>query len=144
MGKKGMQSISRAVFAAVSGRLGVVAMTLSYVGFAVILLAYVSTQVYTSSLQEEISQRKLEERSLREDIGMLMVTYTGLVSKPRIANYCEAKLGMVEANPGSMTRVSTGNDDELSGRLIQFTEASIQIPDVLGTSIGELSEAIRR
>ena len=36
-------------------------MVLGYLTFAVLLLAYVSTQVYTSSLMEDVAARKREE-----------------------------------------------------------------------------------
>jgi C4-dicarboxylate-specific signal transduction histidine kinase len=129
---------------ALSGRLGVLMMTLAYASFAVVLLAYVSTQVYTNSLMEDISARKHEEREVKERIARLTARYSSLTSRARVSGYCEGKLGMVQADATVVTRLSVEGDRAALSSAREFTEDAVSIPDVLGSEIGGLTEVIRK
>jgi hypothetical protein len=124
---------------ALSGRLGVPIMVMGYVTFSVLLLGYVSTQVYTHSLMESVERRKREELALREEIGVLTAQYATRTSKSRVSNLCEGKMGMVSASMNDIVRV--GIDD---GALPASPESkpAIQVEDVLGEDMGDLSQVI--
>ncbi len=117
-------------------------MTLSYVAFAVVLLGYVSTQIYTDSLMEEISARMRDERAFKERIGRLTTEYAYLASRSRVSMYCEQKLDMVEAEAAQIIRVSLDDDDDMA-RAREFSEVPVRIPEVLGSDIGALSRVMQ-
>ena len=119
-------------------------MMLAYASFAVVLLAYVSTQVYTSSLMEDIAELKRTRRDSKEEIGLLMAEYMSLSSKRRIANYCEKKLGMVPAGSERMHRVSVNARNWIFAEPQEFTNGSIRIPSVMGQNLSGITEVIRR
>jgi cell division protein FtsL len=146
MSAKRLERVRRAsqfVLDTLSGRLGVLMMTLSYASFAVVLLAYVSTQVYTDSLMEDITGCKREERELKERIGRLTAQYAALSARARVSAYCEDKLGMIEADVTQIVRVVIDGDDEFSSAE-DFTSEPVWIPDVLGSEIGDLTEVMQR
>ena len=130
---------------ALAGRMGMPMMLLSYASFAVLLLAYVSTQVYTSSLMEDISELQREERLCKEHIGLLMGDYAALASRSRIARYCENELGMVQADTHNMKRVAVeqrrGNE---GARPQEFDQLPVQISNVLGADLSGITEVIRQ
>lgn len=129
---------------ALTGRRGIFMMILAYSSLAVVLLAYVSTQVYTSSLMEDISGKKMVKRDLKEKIGLLTAEYTSLASRGRISRICEEKLGMIEGNTRLVERilVRPGIYD-LEPRM-EFTERPIDLPRVLGSDIGGITEVMRK
>jgi hypothetical protein len=119
-------------------------MVLAYSSFAVVLLAYVSTQVYTSSLMEDISGKKMIKRDLKEKIGMLTAEYTSLASRGRISGICEGKLGMIEGNTRLVERILVQPGIfELEPRL-EFTERPIDLPRVLGSDIDGITEVMKK
>lgn len=137
-----LRATSQFVVDALSGRMGIVMMTLAYASLAVVLLAYVSTQVYTSSLIEDIGARKIEERRLKEHISVMTADYARLTSRTRIAPYCEDVLGMVPANAKSMTRVWMGGNTRVAEKT-EWLASPIEIQSVLGSDIVGMSEVIR-
>lgn len=141
--REALRATGQFAFDALSGRMGVVMMTLAYGSLAVVLLAYVSTQVYTSSLIEDVGARKIEERKLQERISVTTADYARLASRTRVATYCEETLGMRPADAQTMTRVwATG-----VGRIRDDAEliaSPIEIQSVLGSDIVGMSEVIRK
>jgi hypothetical protein len=93
-------------FSALSGRLGAPIMVLGYLSFAVCLLAYVSSQVYTHSLMEDVAARKRDEVALKERIGVLTAHYATMTSKSRVSAACEEDLGLVESTTRDVVRVA--------------------------------------
>lgn len=91
---------------ALSGRLGVPMMVMGYVTFAVLLLAYVSTQVYTHGLMESVAACKRQQVALEEHVGVLTAEYATMTSKSRVARHCEDDLGLVTATMNDVVRVS--------------------------------------
>lgn len=141
--RSGWRVASGLVFDALSGRLGVCLMTLAYVTFAVVLLAYVSTQVYTSSLNEDITRRRSEERVVKERIGLLAADYARLASRARIVPYCKDRLGMVEADTESMRRVRIdGGDDSFLGS--HDVDGPVALLGWAGADIDGITEAKKR
>lgn len=125
---------------ALGGKLGVPMMVLAYLSFAVFLLAYVSTQVYTSSLMEDVAARKRNEVALQERIGVLTARYATMTSKSRVSSTCETQLGLVESTSENVVRVVVdGSVDDDPPR-----DRRIQVDDVLGSEISGLSQVMRR
>jgi len=91
---------------ALAGRLGLPMMVTGYVTFAVLLLAYVSLQVYTNSLMEGVAARKRTELALQEHIGVLTAQYATMTSKSRVSRHCEEDLGLVTATTNEVVRVA--------------------------------------
>jgi hypothetical protein len=138
-----LRRVGHFVLDALTGRLGVFMMTLSYAAFAVVLLGYVSTQVYTNSLMEDIAARRREQTELRERIGHMTARYTSLASRSRVSSYCENKLSMVEADTSQMVRISVEGGDAFSGPR-EFARESVRVTDMLGSELGDLTEVINR
>lgn len=126
---------------ALAGRLGAPMMVMGYVTFAVLLLAYVSTQVYTSSLMENVAARQREELVLRERIGVLTARYATMTSKSRVSRHCEEDLGLVGATQNDVVRVAI---DGPVLRADSAPEDPVRVDDVLGADVSELSQVMRR
>lgn len=126
---------------ALAGRLGAPMMVLAYATFAVLLLAYVSTQVYTSSLMEDVAARKRDELLLRERIGVLTARYSTMTSKSRVSRHCEENLGLVGATQDEVVRVAIdGPTVDAAARL----DGSVRVEQVLGSDVSTLSQVMRR
>ena len=132
------------VLDALTGRLGLFMMTLAYASFAVVLLAYVSTQVYTNSLMEDISIREVERRRAQERVGLLMRDYAGLVSRARVSAICEDRLGMVQGDGANVTRVRVKRSASWLDSFTPADESGVHMPEVLGSNIVGITEAMRR
>jgi hypothetical protein len=128
------------LFDALSGKLGAPMMVLGYLSFAVFLLAYVSTQVYTNSLMEDVSARKRHETAVKERIGVLTARYATMTSKSRVSKECENDLGLVESNTTEVVRVV------IDGTRLQESPpgAEVRVERVLGSDINGLSQVMRR
>lgn len=124
---------------ALGGKLGAPMMVMGYVTFAVLLLAYVSTQVYTSSLMEDVAARKRDELALREKIGVLTARYATMTSKSRVSRHCEESLGLVGATQNDVVRVAV--DGPVRS---QDEPRPLRVTDVLGADVSQLSQVMRR
>ena len=129
---------------ALSGRLGLFMMTVAYALLGVLLLGYVSTQVYTNSLMEQVSAGEADRRRVQEQVGLLMRDYAALVSRQRISEYCEQQLGMIEGDAARTTRVRLRGESELFGPPAQDPPVPVGMPEVLGSNIVGITEAMRR
>ena len=124
---------------ALAGKLGAPMMVMGYITFAVLLLAYVSTQVYTSSLMEDVAARKREELAMREKIGVLTARYATMTSKSRVSRHCEESLGLVGATQDDVVRVAIDGPARA-----QDEPNSLRVTDVLGADVSQLSQVMRR
>lgn len=143
-GRTVFRRLARLVADALTGRLGVAMMVLGYSACAVVLLSYVSSQVYTYSLMEDIGARQRARRLLEEKIGLLTQTYAEMSSMERVTRICQAKLGMVPASPGQLVRVSVDTDWAPGVRQAEFGDEAVDLPGVMGRSMDEITEVIRR
>jgi len=128
------------LFDALSGKLGAPMMVLGYLSFAVFLLAYVSTQVYTNSLMEDISARKRHQMAVKERIGVLTARYATMTSKSRVSRECEDDLGLVESTTAEVVRVV------IDGTWLQESPpgTGVRVDRVLGSDINGLTQVMRR
>ena len=142
--RKRMRVAGQFVGDALSGRLGLFMMTLAYAALGVMLLGYVSTQVYTNSLMEGVSAGEADRRRAQERVGLLMRDYATLVSKQRVSDYCESQLGMIEGDDARITRVRLRGGNDLFGPSRPERPAPVVMPEVLGSNIVGITEAMRR
>ncbi len=143
-GTSGYRKFSRIAADALTGRLGVVAMVLGYLACAVALLGYVSSQVYTFSLMEDISKLERQQKVLKETVGLLTADYAELSSMDRITRICKEKLGMNPADAGALIRVSIDTDWAPGGARSDFDDEVVDLPGMMGRNIDELTEVMRR
>jgi hypothetical protein len=125
-------------FASLGGRLGAPMMVMGYLLIAVLLLAYVSAQVYTNSLMEQVAKRKRDEIVAREKIGVLTAHYATMTSKSRVARECEDELGLVESTTNDVVRVV------LHGVRAPERDSSVSMDRVLGSDITNLTRVMRQ
>ena len=71
---------------------------------AVMLLGYVSAQVYTSALTQRITQLKRERHERKETLNKLTSVYISKSSRARVSEFCERELGMRQADDQSFSR----------------------------------------
>lgn len=132
--------VAQLFFAALGGKLGTPMMVAGYLVFAAFLLAYVSAQVHTNSLMEDVSARKRQETVAREKIGVLTARYATMTSKSRVSRECEGDLGLVESTTSEVVRVV------IDGAPVPEAKPAdaIRIDRVLGSDISELTRVMRR
>ena len=127
-------------FAALGGRLGAPIMVAGYLVVAGLLLAYVSAQVYTNSLMEDVSAHKRRELVAREKIGVLTARYATMTSKSRVSRECEEDLGLVESTTSDVVRVTVDGDALPASRAPE----AVRMERVLGSDVISLSREVRR
>ena len=127
---------SQVFFAALGGKLGAPMMVGGYAVISVFLLAYVSAQVYTNSLMENVSARKRREVVAREKIGTLTARYATMTSKSRVSRECEESLGLVESTTADVVRVVLDGVDR--------PEAPRESARLLGADADELTQVMRQ
>ena len=140
MHRKSLAVVTQLFFAALGGRLGVPMMVAGYLVVAVLLLGYVSAQVYTNSLMEQVSARKRQETVARERIGVLTARYATSTSKSRVSRVCEGNLGLVESTTADVVRVAIDGaslPEDPPGQ-------TVHIDRVLGNDINGLTQVMRR
>jgi hypothetical protein len=139
MPRKSLAVATQLFFAALGGKLGVPMMVAGYLVVAGFLLAYVSAQVFTNSLMEQVSARKRQETVARERIGVLTARYATMTSKSRVSRECEGNLGLVESTTADVIRVAI---DGASLPEDPPAEA-VHIDRVLGSDINGLTQVLR-
>jgi hypothetical protein len=127
-----------------TGRLGVGMMVAGCAACAFVLLGYVSTQVYTYSLMEDIHKREELQRTKKESIGLLTKQYAALSSRERIIGICESRLDMVPAGASQLERVAIDFQRIPNVLRAEFEEEPVDLPGMLGHNINEITEVIQR
>ncbi len=96
------RGFSRTLISALTGQARISVTIFVYAVVAVLLLTYVSAQVYADVLRQEIAVFKQERCDLKEDLNMLTSEYVTNSSRIRVSRYCEKKLGMIKAGGESL------------------------------------------
>ena len=120
----------------ISGHAGVARTLLVFSVCAVLLLFYVTTQIYAELLCERIAQLEKKQLVLREQYHTMTGDYTRLTSRERIGGYCENVLGMVEADGETLRRVAVDAGDGSYPEAGEFAVKRSFIPEALGYSGG--------
>jgi len=139
-----LAGLIRFVVDTLTGRLGVGMMVTGYTTCAFVLLGYVSTQVYTYSLMEDIHQREQAQRTIKESIGLLTERYATLSSRERIIGICESRLDMVPAGASQLERVAIDFRRTPDVLRADFEEEPVDLPGMMGRNINEITEVIQR
>ncbi len=121
--------ISSVLIAVLTGNARIGVTLLVYVAIAVLLLGYVSAQVYTGVLAQEIAEIKQARSSQREKLNRLTNDYVSSSSRLKVSRYCEDALGMVQASDGSTRRFAVDNVDRGFPIPVEFTEKGSPILD---------------
>jgi len=127
---------NRFLASVVTGGAGVPAAIVVVSICALLMLAYVTAQIYSTMLSERISALETEQRILREKTHTLTGRYTELASRDRVGRYCESVLGMIEADDESMRRIAIdggGKDPEFG----EFAVKHSFVPEVVGQTMQE-------
>jgi hypothetical protein len=96
---------------------------------AVLLLTYVSLQVMTGMLTQEIAELTQEKNIRGERLNRLTATQVSLSSRDRVIAYCEATLGMKQASDTSYERFAVSDELLKSRELMEFTRSSDTVVD---------------
>jgi len=100
-----------------------------YSSIALLLLTYVTAQVYTSALTQQIAELKQERHVHKEILHRMSSDYISLSSRARVTHYCESVLGMTQATDDSMERIAISDDIIGFREPIAFTLRDARPPD---------------
>lgn len=89
------RKFSRLLVSALTGHAKVAVTIAVYSVFAILLLAYVSVQIYAGVLRQEISALEHQRSEAKETLNKLTGEFVLNSSRDRVIDYCETKLGMV-------------------------------------------------
>ncbi|MEE9270070.1 MAG: hypothetical protein V3V49_07395 [Candidatus Krumholzibacteria bacterium] len=113
---------SNILVSALTGNANVGTTLLVYVTIALLLLGYVSAQVFTGAVTQDIADIKQARSFQKEKLNRLTSDYVSLSSRARVSNYCEKVLGMVHASNGSLRRFAVDGVDWKFSPPVEFTE----------------------
>ena len=103
---------------------------LVYTGIALLLLTYVSAQVYTTVLTQDIVELKRARHGRNETLNKLTSEYISRSSRAQVTEYCESRLGMVQANDGIFERFAVDEDAKRRYQPAKFTGEFPQTGDL--------------
>ena len=96
-----------------------------YAVIALLLLAYVSANVMTGMLTQEITELKRTRHEHNETLNKLTGEYIAKSSRARVVKYCESVLGMVPAEDESFQRYAVRQNE---AHLDHDVEFAIDLP----------------
>ncbi len=102
---------------------------------ALLMLSYVTAQIYSTVLSERISALEAKQLIFREKIHTLTSRYTELASRERVGGYCENVLGMIEAKNDNLRRIAI---DGGTGGYTEFGEFAVKrsfVSEVVGQTM---------
>lgn len=94
---------------------------------AVLMLVYVSAQVYTTTLTQEIADLKRTESGFKETLNRLTSEYVTLSSGMRVAEHCR-KQHMVPATEDCLVRYAVNFESGGFPEPVDFTSGKVPIP----------------
>ena len=123
------RKLAHTVITALTGQAKLSVTLAVYSFLALVLLAYVSAQVYTSVLSLEISQLKTQRYRCKENLNRLTSEYVALSSGARVSKYCEDVLGMIKAGDESVERYGVAIALDDFDEPAEFTRVLSPLPD---------------
>ncbi|MCZ6767572.1 MAG: hypothetical protein O7D32_11650 [bacterium] len=129
------RKLSRLLVTALCGQCRTPVTLLVYGVAAVLLLTYVSGQVYAGALSQKIAVLKSERHEYKEKLNLLTSEYVGLTSRGRVTNYCKNTLGMIEAKDGSLERFAVGFEEIDYLEPADFTSKQPPLPAAYGFTL---------
>lgn len=94
-----------------SGHASMRSMMLVCVGSAMIILVYVSTQIYAAKTLDTVAELKQRHAALQDSINQLTGDYAAISSRSKVIEYCEKKLSMVKAEDTALIRIAVEEGD---------------------------------
>jgi hypothetical protein len=134
------RNFSRLMISALTGQAKIGVTICVYTVVAVLLLAYVSAQVYADVLRQEIAVYKQEQCDLSEDLNMLMSDYVAHSSRNRVSRYCETKLGMVKAGGESLEILAVDGSDTGFSIPMELTKKQGTLPSAVRYTLKRTNE----
>lgn len=119
---------SRLVVSALTGQNRVSVTILVYSVIALLLLAYVSAQIYAGVLQQEIAALEQQRLDSKEALNKLTGRYVSLSSRARVSEYCETKLGMARVSGENFEVLAVGGDLELNAPVALTRRPEAMLP----------------
>jgi cell division protein FtsB len=120
---------SQVMLSALTGQAKLSVTILVYSTIAMLLLTYVSAQIYAGVLAKEIAELKQARCEIKEEANKLTGDYVSLSSRSRVSKFCENKLGMIEAAAGeSFEILAVGGALEGLSAPMELTRKQAVIP----------------
>ena len=126
--------ISHLVVSALTGQARVSVTISVFLVIALVLLAYVSTQIYAGVLLGDIAHLRQDKSGYRELMNTLTSEHVALSSRERVTRYCENVLHMVGANRENLEHVAVKPGLE-SDRLLEFSELKPEFPEKFSATV---------
>jgi cell division protein FtsL len=123
------QKVGRLLVTALAGQASTAATVFVYASIAVLLLAYVSAQVLTGVLTQEIAALSSERSRQSETMNKLAAEYVALSSRARVTRFCEEKLGMAEASGTTFRRIAVSGREGDAQQPVEFTRRVDPVAD---------------
>ena len=136
--------ISLVLVAAVTGQAKASTTILVLSLIALVLLAYVSTQIYAGILFDDIARLKQEKRICRETLNTLTSDHVSLASRERVADYCENVLKMVRANGEDLELVAVKQGAGEGEPLLEFSESEKAFTEKFSSTLLGVSEVPKK
>jgi cell division protein FtsL len=138
------KKLNHAFAAALLGQGKVSVTIVVYCLIAAMLLAYVSAQIYTNVLVEDVARLKRETTLQQETMNRLTTSYVASTSRNRVIRYCESSLGMVEVSEDCLQRFAIKYGDDGSMEELQFTRPTMPSGGRFGYSMRGVREVLRK
>ena len=108
---------------------------------ALLLLSYVSAQVYGGMLRQEIAGLNQTRGELKENLNRLTSDYVSLSSRDRVSRYCENKLRMVKAAGESFEVLAVEDAGYELAEPVELTKKHRAIPAAYRYTLRRCSES---
>jgi cell division protein FtsL len=130
------KKFTHVMLSALTGQASVSVTILVYSTIAVLLLSYVSAQIYAGVLTKEIAELKQARSESKEEANKLTGEYVALSSRSRVSKFCEKRLGMVEAAAGeSFEILAVGDAHTGFAAPMELTRKQAAIPTAFGYTL---------
>jgi len=122
------RKFSRLMLSALTGHSKVGVTIAVYSAVALLLLAYVSVQIYAGVLRQEIVVLEQQRVETKETLNKLTGEFVRLSSRDRVIEYCEKKLGMVRLDGENFEVLAVNKNAAEPAAPVALTEAQDVIP----------------
>jgi len=122
------RKFSRLMMSALMGHSRVGVTIAVYSAVALLLLAYVSVQIYAGMLRQEIALLEQQRVEAKETLNKLTGEFVSLSSRDRVIDYCENKLGMVRLDGENFEVLAVNEGAGEPAAPVALTETQDAIP----------------
>jgi cell division protein FtsL len=122
------RKFSHLMISALTGHSKVAVTIAVYSVVALLLLAYVSVQIYAGVLRQEIALLEQQRVEAKEALNKLTGEFVSLSSRDRVIEYCENKLGMVRLDGENFEVLAVNKGAAEPAAPVALTETQDAIP----------------